>query len=306
MYTLPPSDYTLPDIERFSQLTLRRGSTLTSVRKVPDDERVVLGAWLLGVPATFSRELALERARRFLAEEGSWLAESPEALLTAALSLGLIEGAGSPGQYALRQGVREGVSRHRLIDEVESAQSILAQRRQRMRETLQAKNREVNRAPKPVVDVEADARFMAMALEEAEAAQARGEVPIGAVLVAHGEVIARAGNRTRTDCDPTAHAEMLVLREGAKKLGNYRLSEATLYVTLEPCPMCAGAVIQSRVSRVVFAASDPRMGAMGGALDLAQVEGVNHRARVSCGCQAEAAQGLLTQFFQTKREKNDP
>lgn len=304
MYRLPPSDYTLADIERFCQLTLRRGSMLVSVKKTPEDMRVVLGAWLLGLPAEFSRTEALESAKEFLSEEGAWLSEIPEAILGASIEEGLLEVLDFGERFTQRQEVRPGINRHRLIDEIETAQSIMAERRARVREELQAKNRAVNAAPVPEINLEADERFMRLAFEEARAAQARGEVPIGAVLVKDDEVIASAGNQTRGDCDPTAHAEVLVLREGAKKAGNYRLDEATLYVTLEPCPMCAGAIIQARVGRVVFASSDPKMGAMGGALDLAEVEGVNHRARISCGCCQDEAQGLLRQFFDEKRQKN--
>lgn len=277
---------------------------LVSVKKTPEDMRVVLGAWLLGLPAEFSRTEALESAKEFLSEEGAWLSEIPEAILGAAIEEGLLEVLDFGERFTQRQEVRPGINRHRLIDEIETAQSIMAERRARVREELQAKNRAVNAAPVPEINLEADERFMRLAFEEARAAQARGEVPIGAVLVKDDEVIASAGNQTRGDCDPTAHAEVLVLREGAKKAGNYRLDEATLYVTLEPCPMCAGAIIQARVGRVVFSSSDPKMGAMGGALDLAEVEGVNHRARISCGCCQDEAQGLLRQFFDEKRQKN--
>src|SRR3984957_286344 len=106
-----------------------------------------------------------------------------------------------------------------------------------------------------------DSEFMQIALEEARACAEAGEVPIGAVLVYREEILARGGNRTIRDCDPTAHAEIVVLREAAKKLGNYRLAETTLYVTLEPCAMCAGAIVQARIGRLVFGADDAKGGA---------------------------------------------
>src|SRR6201987_3717204 len=106
-----------------------------------------------------------------------------------------------------------------------------------------------------------DQKFMQMALDEARACAEAGEVPIGAVLVYRDEVLARDGNRTIRDCDPTAHAEIVALREAARKLANYRLAESTLYVTLEPCAMCAGAIVQARVPRLVYAADDPKGGA---------------------------------------------
>ncbi len=301
MYILPPSDYTLSDIERFCELTLRKGSQLESVRKTPDDERVVVGAWVLGLSARSGPEELSGHAARFLAAEGSWLAEQPAVLIERALALGLIEKEGE--RYSVRQHARDGVTRRRLIDEIEAARSIMNERRERMRRELQARNREVNRPQNPWVRPEEDERWMAEALDEARLAAQDEEVPVGAVLVLDGEIIARAGNRTRTDCDPTAHAEMLVIREAAKKLSNYRLERSTLYVTLEPCPMCAGALVQARVGRVVFAAADPKMGAMGGAFDLGAVEGINHRPLVEAGCGCEAARALLQTFFSKKRSR---
>ncbi len=303
MYTLPPSDYTIADIERFCQLTLRRGSPLASIRKSPDDERVVLGAWCLGLPEHFDENVALDVATRFLKDEGQWIRAEPGELLSAALKLGLIQAA--DGGFDRLQKAREGVSRHRLIDEIESAQTILVERQQRVREFLSDLNRSVNSKPKAWARPENDEKWMALALAEAQKAADMGEVPVGAVLVAGDKLIARAGNRTRAHCDPTAHAEVLVLREGAKALSNYRLEETTLYVTLEPCPMCAGAIVQARVPRVVFAAGDTRMGAMGGAFDLFEQRGLNHHPLVCSGCYAEAAQGLLTRFFADKRNRSD-
>ena len=195
---------------------------------------------------------------------------------------------------------RPGVTARRLTDELESAQAILAARRARTREVLQAKNRAVN-SGEPPVDDEADQRFMREALKEAQAAADAGEVPVGAVLVDNGVIVARAGNRTLRDGDPTAHAEMLVLREGAKVAKNHRLTNATLYVTLEPCPMCAGGIVQARPSRVVFGASDPRMGAVGGALSLFDLPGINHRPWVRRGVLADDAKALLTTFFAQRR-----
>jgi tRNA(adenine34) deaminase len=110
--------------------------------------------------------------------------------------------------------------------------------------------------------MDTDLNYMREALEEARAAALAGEVPVGAVLVREAKVIARSGNRTIRDCDPTAHAEIVVLREAARVLGNYRLAATTLYVTIEPCTMCAGAIIQARVPRVVYGCDDPKGGAV--------------------------------------------
>ena len=299
MYTFISKDYSVADIETFSALTIRRGSSLESLARTSNDYvRVVVGAWLLSVPKTVTRNEALKSAERFLSDPGQWLNVTPEALLAEALSLGLM----NEGPEGLTHDLmpRPGVTARRLTDELESAQAILAARRARTREVLQAKNRAVN-SGEPPVDDEADQRFMREALKEAQAAADAGEVPVGAVLVDNGVIVARAGNRTLRDGDPTAHAEILVLREGAKVAKNHRLTNATLYVTLEPCPMCAGGIVQARPSRIVFGASDPRMGAVGGALSLFDLPGINHRPWVRRGVLADDAKALLTTFFAQRR-----
>lgn len=299
MYTFISKDYSVADIETFSALTIRRGSSLESLARTSNDYvRVVVGAWLLSVPKTVTRNEALTSAERFLSDPGQWLNVTPEALLAEALSLGLM----NEGSEGLTHDLmpRPGVTARRLTDELESAQAILAARRARTREVLQAKNRAVN-SGEPPVDDEADQRFMREALKEAQAAADAGEVPVGAVLVDNGVIVARAGNRTLRDGDPTAHAEMLVLREGAKVAKNHRLTNATLYVTLEPCPMCAGGIVQARPSRIVFGASDLRMGAVGGALSLFDLPGINHRPWVRRGVLADDAKALLTTFFAQRR-----
>ena len=304
MYRLIASDYSLADIERFSALTIRRGSSLESLRRQSsDDVRVVTGAWLLGGKGPMAKTGWLALAERFLRESGSWLAAAPDDLMREAEASGLLEAAGE-GLLVSRLEPRPGVTTERLIDELESAAAILAERRARMRETLQARNRTVNSGA-PDIDADADRRFMAEALAEAKKAAEAGEVPVGAVLVKNGEILARAGNRTLRDGDPTAHAEMLVLREGALRTANHRLGDAVLYVTLEPCPMCAGAVVQARPARIVFGASDPRMGAAGGALSLFDLPGVNHRPWITRGVAENECRQLLTAFFAARRQKRD-
>ncbi len=146
-----------------------------------------------------------------------------------------------------------------------------------------------------------DAEFMEMALQEARACAVAGEVPIGAVLVCEGEALARGGNRTIRDCDPTAHAEIVVLREAARKIGNYRLAETTLYVTLEPCTMCAGAIVQARVPRVVYGADDPKGGAFRTCFEILTSAKLNHQVEVTPGVLAEEASLLLQAFFAARR-----
>lgn len=144
---------------------------------------------------------------------------------------------------------------------------------------------------------------MQLALEQARLAADAGEVPVGAVLVQDGELVAQAGNAPICSHDPTAHAEVRVLREAAQRLNNYRLPGTTLYVTLEPCPMCAGAMIHARVERLVYAASDPRTGAAGSVFELLQDERHNHCVSVEGGLLAEDSAELLRSFFRARRRK---
>ena len=142
---------------------------------------------------------------------------------------------------------------------------------------------------------------MRIALEGARAAAALGEVPVGAVLVQGEKVIARSGNRTIRDCDPTAHAEMIVLREASRAIGNYRLAGVTLYVTIEPCSMCAGAMIQARVPRLVYGCDDPKGGAVRSCFAILSHPHVNHRVEVTSGVLATECAAILQSFFAERR-----
>jgi tRNA(adenine34) deaminase len=139
------------------------------------------------------------------------------------------------------------------------------------------------------------------AFAEARAAAARGEAPIGACVVKDGEILAAAGNRTIEDHDPTAHAEVLALREAARKLKDERLMGCDLYVTLEPCAMCAGAMVLARIDRLVYGADDPKAGAAGSLTDLTSDPRLNHRFPVERGLRAEACGALLKEFFRARR-----
>jgi tRNA(adenine34) deaminase len=150
---------------------------------------------------------------------------------------------------------------------------------------------------------ETDLGNMRAALAEAAAAAESGEVPVGAVIVAGGEVIARGHNRSETDNDPSAHAEIVALREAARRSGNYRLTDATLYVTLEPCAMCMGALVQARVERLVFGAYDPKAGAAGSAIDLSDSPSFNHRFEINGGVLADECGAVLKAFFESKRNR---
>jgi tRNA(adenine34) deaminase len=146
-----------------------------------------------------------------------------------------------------------------------------------------------------------DCGFMGLALDLAREAGAAGEVPVGAVIVLDGEVVGRGCNQPIIRHDPTAHAEVMALRDACARLGNYRLPGATLYVTLEPCAMCAGAILQARIGRVVFGARDPKTGAAGSVIDLFAESRLNHHAGVVGGVLAEPCGSLLSGFFAARR-----
>jgi len=151
------------------------------------------------------------------------------------------------------------------------------------------------------VGSDSDERLMRVALEQAEAAAGHGDVPIGAVVALDGEVLAAAGNERELRRDPTAHAEILAMRDAAQALDGWRLPACTLYVTLEPCAMCAGAIVLARVPRVVFAAADPKAGAAGSVLDVLGEPRLNHSPRVEAGLLAAESSALLRAFFAARR-----
>ena len=148
---------------------------------------------------------------------------------------------------------------------------------------------------------ETDARFMAAALEKARQALPAGEVPVGAIVVVADKVIGSGHNHSVRNCDPTAHAEIIALREAAKAIGNYRITDGTAYVTLEPCPMCIGAMLHARIRRLVFGAYDPRAGAAGSVIDLCNDRRLNHRIEVNGGLLGEECGRLLKEFFAARR-----
>ncbi|MDR1472423.1 MAG: tRNA adenosine(34) deaminase TadA [Synergistaceae bacterium] len=148
-----------------------------------------------------------------------------------------------------------------------------------------------------------DAKFMMMALDEARAALSRGEIPVGAVVVLDGAVIGRGGNGRAVCSLPFAHAEMSALEEAGRSIGAWRFDNCTLYVTLEPCPMCAGAIVQTRVRRVVYGASDPKAGAAGTLYDIPRDPRMPHRCEVRSGLMALESTELLRKFFSERRRK---
>lgn len=153
----------------------------------------------------------------------------------------------------------------------------------------------------PIIDLHSDDHFMGEALRQARRALAAEEVPVGAVIVREGQVIARAFNQVELLKDATAHAEMLAITQAEEELGDWRLTDCTLYVTKEPCPMCAGAIVHARLARVVFGASDSKAGAAGSALNLLQFPTFNHRCQITPGVREPECRTMLQQFFATQR-----
>lgn len=155
----------------------------------------------------------------------------------------------------------------------------------------------------PIIDLESDQYFMGEALRQAAKAYEADEVPVGAVVVRAGRIIARAYNQVELLRDATAHAEMLAVTQAEEAAGDWRLTDCTLYVTKEPCPMCAGAIVHVRLTRVVFGAADPKAGAAGSALNLLQFPGLNHRCEISGGVREPECRALLQTFFAEQRLK---
>lgn len=148
-----------------------------------------------------------------------------------------------------------------------------------------------------------DLYYMKLALEEAKKAYDKGEVPIGAVVVRKGEVIAKGHNLRESLKDATAHAEIITIQKACKNAGGWRLTESTLYVTIEPCPMCAGAILQSRIDRVVIGAMDPKAGACGSVANIISDEGFNHQAEVVTGVMEEECSNIMKKFFKALRDR---
>ena len=157
----------------------------------------------------------------------------------------------------------------------------------------------------PVIDLHSDAYFMGEALRQALRAYEAEEVPIGAVVVREGRIIARAFNQVELLKDATAHAEMLAITQAEQAVGDWRLNDCTLYVTKEPCPMCAGAIVHVRFGRVVFGASDPKGGAAGGAMNLLQFPSLNHRCEITASVREDECRKLLQTFFAEQRSKSE-
>lgn len=150
-----------------------------------------------------------------------------------------------------------------------------------------------------------DANWMRLALDQARLAWDAGEVPVGALVIKNGEILGRGSNRNLTDNDPTAHAEIVALRQAAARIGNHRLSGCTVICTIEPCAMCAGAMVHARIARLIYGAVDPKAGAAGSILQILKHPRLNHRVEVTAGVLAEQCSQLLKEFFASRRKVQD-
>jgi tRNA(adenine34) deaminase len=284
-------------VQRFIELTIRRGSSLASLeRHDPQDLIVVLRGFASYLPNDMiTAEVALKSAVEFLSHAGSWLNEKPTTLLLQTLKKGLIYEATvgylktNPDTYT-REQLEAGV-----LAEEERRDNF----RHNMRQVLQKQNRELNGRRR--IQHANDTGFMREALEYAKEAAKLGEIPVGCVIVKDGEIIGVGHNMSIATNDPSAHAEVVAIRKAARALENYRLKGCTLYVTLEPCVMCAGLIAHARIDRVVYGAKDAKTGAYGSAIDLGIAAKLNHRPQVDSGLLADEASKLLTEFFEQKR-----
>ena len=249
----------------------------------------------------FSARNAVER---FLSGYCPWLKAGADEVLCLLIEKGVATE--RDGQLSIKplEGPTD-YSAEALFDYLKAAgRERLLERERRIAE-LQKKNETVNARPVPAADPLLDRKMMALAMNEASLARQAGEVPVGAVLAVDGKVLAAAGNRVVTDHDPTAHAEMLVIRKACSILQSERLPEADLYVTLEPCGMCAAAISAARMRRVIWAADDPQRGAFGGRASICEVLGLNHRASGSGGLMADESRRLLNEFFSERRKAQE-
>ncbi|MDD7442657.1 MAG: tRNA adenosine(34) deaminase TadA [Sutterellaceae bacterium] len=288
------------DAERFLELSIRKGWPVAALRTAPAaDRHAVLAVFALyAAEAEKAGKRGSDGAVRFLENAGSFLKGTVGDLLALARETAWIDGEGRLNAF-----ISPGLSTGRVEAEIEFAEDLRSKRRTEARAALQKKNREVNSKPSGIVPEESgDEAFMREALSEAKQAGKEGEVPVGAVLVMGGKIIGRGRNAPIRLHDPTAHAEIRAIREAAERLGNYRLEGSTLYVTLEPCPMCTGAIAEARLERVVFGASDERKGALGGAVNLGSSPAVQRSILVTKGVLAEESLALLRDFFRRKRK----
>lgn len=291
----------------WERMSLKRGITPAGLTRFSEEARLLRDV-LIAAGANVGDDTAgltnfLRRIRSFLKRDGGWLAAQNPDITDFLRACGAVTIDGTTVRILLPRLFSDKDSFAGFEAAVSELRQKRALERAARRATLQAKNKAVNALQAPAVDAAFDARCMAEALAEARAAADRGEVPVGAVLVHEGSIIARAGNRVREMKDATAHAEVLVLRQAGRMLGSERLTGAVLYVTLEPCPMCAAAAALARVKRIVWGADDAKCGALKSTTNVIEACRMNHRPLCTCGVEKEAAVKLLQDFFAGRRKE---
>ncbi len=299
-------------LERLSQLAVRDGLHLATLRqRDARDFELVLASAALFLPARqlLTEREANERLKEFLATAGAMLATDHVELRRWLADAGFIHRSDRGTDY--RRGslpdwltsAAEGLTARHLRDEVQAARNARGQARAARKQAwLEQGAVEVIESAPPPLEQPDDETYMRLALDQANNAWALGEVPVGAVLVKDGQVLATGFNQPIGNSDPTAHAEIQAMRAAAELLGNYRLSHCTLYVTLEPCAMCAGAIQHARIARLVYGACDPKTGACGSVVDLMAEPKLNHHTQVRRGVLEEACSKVLSDFFAARRE----
>lgn len=266
----------------FVKLSIRKGSSLEDLSKEENNLKTVLLAFL----ATSENKSKPDRtaAQSFLQGPGSWIEDTPEQLLSMA------ESVSDPCCVP-------SIDLKILANEVSSYRNRIKENRRRIALFREEEIRKLR------INTSLDPFFMEEAIREAQIAETEGEVPVGAVLVdKKGNIIGRGHNRVISKNDPTAHAEIMAIRDAANHLNNYRLEDCALYVTLEPCPMCAGAILNSRLSRLVYGAKDPKAGAVESLFKLLTEKKLNHRPDVTSGVLENNCSELLRNFFAGKRK----
>ncbi len=301
------------ETERLAQAWLRlsrmKRIPLASLAKSPDRlDALFRGALLAAANAVDNRAGLVNFKRRlasFLLKFGGWLDADAAAVTDMMAGCGVISITDGRVQVQMRLPPYRADAFDVFTARLSELLAAEAAERDARRTALQQKNRTVNARPVPVVNDAEDRLIMQEAVAEAQAAAQRGEVPVGAVVAMEGNIVARAGNRVRELKDPTAHAEVLAIRKAAAALGSERLTGAVLYVTLEPCAMCAASAAHARIGRIVWGADDPERGAVASTVNVIEATHMTTLPAVTKGVEACACSKILKDFFAAKRGKTE-
>jgi len=299
-------------LERMSQLALRHGVHLSTLQqKDGGDLELLFAGAALAFPAgtLFNKQDANEILKRFLASAGVMVATDHVELRRWMVDTGFLQRSDYGTDYRrgtipewLSEAARQ-LDFERIAKAVAQSRSANESQRETRRQAWLASQIEVTEGgEEATVETGADETYMRLALDQAHNAWALSEVPVGAVIVKDRKILATGFNQPIGNADPTAHAEIRAMRAAAQLLGNYRLTDCELYVTLEPCAMCAGAMQHARIKRLIYGAADPKAGACGSVIDLFAEPQLNHHATVRAGVLADESRRLLSSFFVERRE----